>query len=334
MARDVFLGTNQGIYRLRGGAVVQLGLVEHTISAIHITALDGADVILAGSYGNGMFRSADGGATWNPANDGLWAKTIRTITQDPSREGSVLCGTEPARAFRSLDGGKRWQELSAVGELPGTSEWYLPYSPRAGALRNFYSPAGSTSEIFASVEVGGLLRSVDGGVNWDYVDLVDDDVHCVTGHPQDPEEMWLALGWAALPGREVDRAALGGVARSVDGGASWTKVIEHDYARAVIVPPARPELVLAAPAKDDWDQAQILVSHDEGESWRRAEQDEPYRNEMIEAFSAGPDGSIWAVGARGGLWTCSPDDWVWEPPFDPGRESVLAVKSIAFRNEE
>lgn len=333
MHRDILLGTDHGVYRLRDGALSALGLADHTISAMYVPGHGGPAVILAGTYGSGMFRSEDGGTTWSPANVGLWAKTIRTITEDPTEEGSLLCGTEPARGFRSLDAGLSWQELTGIGELSGSKDWYLPYSPRAGALRNFYCPSDSASTLFASVEVGGLLRSTDSGENWHYVDISDDDIHLVTGHPENAEILWLALGWAALPGREIDRAALGGVARSLDGGASWTKVIEHDYTRAVIVPPATPDLVLAAPAEEDWDQACILASHDNGETWHRVEQNEPYRNEMIEEFCAAPDGSIWAIGAKGGLWKSSPDDWTWEPPFELDTELEVAVKSIAFREE-
>jgi hypothetical protein len=139
--------------------------------------------------------------------------------------------------------------MTGIAALPNSAEWYLPYSPRAGALRNFYAPPGRPDHLFASIEVGGLLRSTDGGETWTLLDTYDDDIHHVTGHPHRPSEIWLALGWAALKNRAVDNAQLGGVARSDDGGQTWRKVIERDYTRAVIVPPARPDLVLASPAR-------------------------------------------------------------------------------------
>src|SRR5690606_40160825 len=59
------------------------------------------------------------------------------------------------------DLGLSWQELDGIRQLPDYEQWYLPYSPRAGAVRNIYAPAGSQNRLLASVEVGGLLDSHD-----------------------------------------------------------------------------------------------------------------------------------------------------------------------------
>jgi hypothetical protein len=53
----LFLGTTSGVLRLHDGALERLGLDGHSV-----TALDASDrVLLAGTYGDGLFRSADGG---------------------------------------------------------------------------------------------------------------------------------------------------------------------------------------------------------------------------------------------------------------------------------
>ena len=58
--------------------------------------------------------------------------------------------------------------------------------------------------------------------------------------------LYASLGYASLshPRWRTEGPRLGGVARSHDGGATWQKV-EHDYTRATIVPPSRPDLLLA-----------------------------------------------------------------------------------------
>src|SRR5205085_3975575 len=113
----------------------------------------GADGLLAGTYGDGLFRSADAGRSWEPVEAGLTASTFRFVTDE-------LAGTEPARLFRSPDGGQSWDEYEAITRIPGYEDWYLPYSPRAGAARNALVHG---DRLLVSAEVAGLLRSDAGG---------------------------------------------------------------------------------------------------------------------------------------------------------------------------
>lgn len=230
---DTYIGTTGGVYRLCDGAIEPLGLTDERIWAMHAWRAGGALTIHAGSYGNGMYRSEDGGATWSPANTGLTATAFRYIGPDPLHPGAILAGTEPGRLFRSADGGRTWQELAGITDIAGYEQWFLPYSPRAGAIRNVYAPPGNASRLFASVEVGGLLRSDDGGATWTCAPVIeDDDIHFITGHPQDPNLLYAALGYAALPHHRNDDAPrrFGGIARSRDGGTTWEK-LESDYTR-------------------------------------------------------------------------------------------------------
>src|SRR3954454_3770764 len=106
-----YLGTTDGVHRLDDGAVAPLGLAGERIMAVHAAG----DVVLAGSYGDGLFRSADGGGTWTRVEAGLTASAFRCLGPDPLRPGALLAGTEPARVFRSGDGGETWEELAGVG---------------------------------------------------------------------------------------------------------------------------------------------------------------------------------------------------------------------------
>jgi len=328
---DVMLGTTAGVYRLRDGDLEPLGLADQRISAIHAwQTASGATVVLAGSYEGGLFRSEDKGANWTPITAGLAASCFRTITPDPLNDGAILCGTEPARIFRSHDAGLSWRELDGVRALPGVDDWYLPYSPRAGAVRNIYAPPGGT-RLLASVEVGGLLDSGDGGVTWSYLPVfADPDVHHITGHPEDPNYLFASLGWAGPRNspRPSDAPPLGGVARSRDGGTTWEK-FHTDYTRASIVPPARPDLVLAGPAKQVGAQGRIEVSSDGGDNWRPAANgiDTPMPD-MVELFVPAPDGSIWAIRSGGGLIRAEPGEWQWNSVLPDGAN--LKVESVTW----
>jgi photosystem II stability/assembly factor-like uncharacterized protein len=309
---DAFLGTTSGVLRLQDGALDPLGLEGRNVTALHASD----DVLLAGTYGDGLFRSSDRGRTWARIAAGLTASTFRFVTAE-------LAGTEPARVFGSSDRGQSWNELDGITRIPGHEHWFLPYSPRAGAARNAYV---SGDRLLVAAEVAGLLRSDDGGDTWVCEPVAgDEDVHHVTGHPDDADLLYVSLGTASLTQREEQH---GGVARSRDGGRTWEKV-ETDYTRATIVPPAQPELVLAGPALRVGRGGRIVVSRDGGDTWEPAADgiDVPMPD-MVELFVAAPNGAVWAICAGGRLLRTAPGELAWRSALPP--DTAVSVKSVAF----
>lgn len=330
---DTWIGAEDGVYLLHNGSVEPRGLRGQKVWAVHaITGSDGRTIVLAGTYGDGMYRSDDAGETWQPSNQGMTASAFRTIAPDPLNPGAILAGTEPARLYRSEDDGKSWQELTGISRLDGVDDWYLPYSPRAGALRNVYAPTGG-KRLLASVEVGGLLDSPDGGVNWACMTVgVDTDIHHITGHPDDPNLLYASLGYASLPRgeRPPGERPYGGIARSRDGGRTWEK-LERDYTRATLIPNARPDLLLAGPAPNVGENGRIVVSTDGGDSWAPANDgiDTPMPD-MVELFVDAPDDSVWAICSEGRLLRAEPGEWHWTQVIDPDdRVVALAVSFVA-----
>ena len=62
---SAILGTTAGVYRLSDDRLEPLDLADQRISAIHAWPNpDGTTTVLAGSYGDGLFRSEDGGVGW------------------------------------------------------------------------------------------------------------------------------------------------------------------------------------------------------------------------------------------------------------------------------
>jgi photosystem II stability/assembly factor-like uncharacterized protein len=327
---ETFIGTTKGVFHLSGSAVEPLGLADERIWAIHGWRDGDRTVLLAGSYGNGMFRSEDGGGTWEPANEGLTSSAFRTIGPDPLDADVILAGSEPARLYRSRDGGRTWSEMQAIAQLPGVESWYLPYAPRAGAIRNVYSPSGSDSRLLASIEVGGLLDSHDGGESWSVGPVgVDTDIHHITGHPADPSLLYASLGYASLArdGGDGERK-YGGIGRSRDGGATWEK-IETDYTRATLIPRAEQAVLLAGPAPKVGAQGRIVLSTDGGDTWTPASDGiETPMEDMVELFVEAPDDTVWAVCSGGRLLRATPGDWRWTSALPEG--SDLSVESVTF----
>jgi photosystem II stability/assembly factor-like uncharacterized protein len=314
---QIWLGARSGIHVLYDGRLDLRGLDGEDITAVHASG----ETVLAGSYGNGLFRSDDAGATWSRVDAGLTAPAFRCFEPEPG--GALLAGTEPARIFRSTDDGASWRELDGITRIAGHERWFLPYSPRAGALRNIYAPPG---RLLASVEVGGLLASEDGGASWTLSRVIaDEDIHFVTGHPEQPDLLYAALGSASLT-RPTGGQRLGGVARSRDGGKRWEK-IEIDYTRALLVPPSRPDLLLAAPAPRVGRAGRIVVSADGGDTWQPASDgvDTPMPD-MVERFVPAPGGDVWAICSGGRLLRATPGEWRWESTLP----DAIQARSIAF----
>ena len=335
----VYLGARSGVWKFdrSTGSVSSLGLGEHRFWAIHAWRnADNNDTILAGSYEAGIFRSLDGGVTWETSSNGLSAPSLRTLQLDPTNPGAILAGTEPARAYRSDDGGATWKEFDRVTEIDGVSDWFLPYSPRAGALRNFV--ATESGQLYASVEVGGLLHSPDGGESWRLIPVdpgprVHDDIHYVITDPAQESRLFVALGGAL-----VDRThsqwlngprKIGGVAVSEDAGENWTK-LRPEYTRAVHIPSARPEWLIAGPAARTGAGGWIVGSTDRGQSWERTSAgiDTPM-DDMVERFEEAPDGTIWALCSGGRIFAATPGEWEWQSPL-PDMSRDLVVESVSF----
>jgi hypothetical protein len=320
---EAYVGTTSGMHVLRDGELMPLGLAGERVTAVHARRRDGVTVVLAGSYGNGLFRSDDDGRSWSRVEAGLTAPAFRCLV---FHEGELLAGTEPGAIFRSADGGLSWSELEGFAALPGRERWFLPYSPRAGAVRGIHA---SGVRLLAAVEVGGLARSDDGGRTWVCEPVIaDEDIHHVAGHPDDDDLLYASLGLASITFRERDRPQLGGIARSRDGGRSWEKV-ETDYTRAALIPSTRPDLVVAGPAPRVGRSGRIVVSSDGGDSWQpAAEGIETPMPDMVELFVESPDGLVWAICSQGRLLHAEPDEWIWRSALPAS--AGLEVQSIAF----
>jgi photosystem II stability/assembly factor-like uncharacterized protein len=177
------------------------------------------------SFGDGVYRSTDGGRHW--VNVGLRdTQHIGRIIIDPHDPNIVLVaalghayGPNSERGiFRTQDGGKTWQKvLYRDDKTGGTDLAFDPNNSRivyAAMWQTVRSPWGLTSGGPGS----GLFRSTDGGLTWQELK---------TGLPAGPlGKMSVAVGADSSRVYVLIEAAEGGLFRSNDGGDTWTRVTD------------------------------------------------------------------------------------------------------------
>jgi photosystem II stability/assembly factor-like uncharacterized protein len=272
--RSLILATANGLIVLeRDGddwRAVARGLAGRR--ATSVIAREG--VILAGTT-DGVFRSDDLGWSWEPASAGLSHSHVRWMAYHPDISDFEFAGTEPAAIFVSRDGAATWSERPEVGRLRDAHGWFLPYSPEAGCVRGF---AFHGRRAYAAVEVGGTLRSDDGGLSWRMPSevgyrepLVNPDVHSIATHPSSPDLVFAPTA--------------GGLYRSADGGASWSRRYAC-YCRAAWVDPADADHLILGPADSVDRNGRIEETRDGGDTWAVAATnlDVPWRRHMVERF--------------------------------------------------
>ncbi len=325
MAEQIYVGTERGIYRLsREGEVWSLqasGLGDQEIEAVAAHP-DGRQAI-AGTHGAGLFATADAGETWEAVSDWQGSPYIRSVAYHPHDPQIVRVGTEPARVWCSRDGGGTWEEERGFTALPGCAEWFLPYSPRAGAVRKIIMLDGGEAAVWAAIEVGGLAGSRNGGDTWGITDKVGQweypanglhpDVHSIDINPAQPNTIMAATG--------------GGVFRSVDRGASWQHLID-DYTRGVCIKADDLGTVVVGPSRRVGRLGRMMVTHDGGESWQDAEQNLTFPLDRMCEHIICDAQDVFAVVLDDAVYQAAFADLAWQPVGN-GLPSPTCVAIIA-----
>jgi photosystem II stability/assembly factor-like uncharacterized protein len=181
------------------------------------------------AQGIGMFRSSDAGATWQAI--GLSdTQQIGKILVDPRNPNILLVAAlghpygpnEERGVFRSTDGGVHWTKtLYRDADTGAIDMAFEPGNPSVvyAALWQTRRPPWNTYPP-SNGSGSGLYKSTDGGRSW----------HQLAGHglPGSPARIGIATS-GAKPHRiyaliDSDKAGEGGLYRSDNSGASWTKV--------------------------------------------------------------------------------------------------------------
>jgi hypothetical protein len=197
--------------------------------------------LYAGTRGDGLWRSADGGRTWEPAGEGLPHPEVTAVAvqgEGGSGLGTVYVGTEPSTLSRSRESGERWEEMTGLQELPSASRWSFPPKPDTHHVRWIEADPHEVGRLYVAIEAGALVRTVDGGETWiDRVPGGPIDTHSAATHPDAPGRLYSAAG--------------DGYFESQDGGDTWSRPMDglrHRYLVGVAVDRGDPDTVVVSAA--------------------------------------------------------------------------------------
>ncbi|HNX34236.1 MAG TPA: hypothetical protein PKM57_06385 [Kiritimatiellia bacterium] len=170
--------------------------------------------LLCVAEGQGVFASADDGATWSACNAGLPAARVSCLARDTDRPnvfyaGVSSGGAEPGAIFRSDDGCARWRQVSGPGvRLAQVRQ----LAARGGRVYATVRSAMVGPQFFA----GGVFRGDEGGTVWRQV-YTNRYCEAVAIDPLRADRVYASLHDHPYH----DRSTGGGVIASADGGATW-----------------------------------------------------------------------------------------------------------------
>ena len=244
------------------------------------------DVYYFGAVGGGVWKTTNGGITWQPISDSLPVGGIGALAVAPSDPNIIYIGTGEADirsdlaigggVYKSSDGGRTWKSLGLeetrqIGRIlvdPKDANTVF-----VAALGHAYGPNPER----------GVYRSTDGGATWQKVLFKDASTGAVdlAFDPDDSHIVYAALWNAHRPPWSQYPPIAGpgsGLYKSVDGGTNWSQVTGSglpagDWGRVGIAVAKREggnRIYALIEAKE---QSGLYRSDDAGKSWRRVNSD-------------------------------------------------------------
>ena len=160
--------------------------------------------VISGGKGSGVYKSTDGGDTWEKIEEGLPEEkgkmAIAVSRSNPERVYALVesdTQKEKGGLFVSSDAGKSWKRISKDHRLTQRAWYYTEV---------FVDPVDEHTVYVLSAPA---LRSIDGGKSWETLSGTHGDYHDLWINPANPRNMVIAND--------------GGAAVSFNRGKSWSR---------------------------------------------------------------------------------------------------------------
>lgn len=315
---EIQVGTMDGVVTLQRSAAGGWQAAHNALPGLHVHAIAFAGATaFAGVYRDGVYASTDGGANWEPRDEGIDVRSMFSLAVVPA-PGRVrlYAGTEPAHLYFSDDEGMSWTELPEVRSVDSVPGWRFAADPFEAHLKHINVHPDDASHLFVSIEVGGLLESTDGGQTWRDLEVPHPDVHRTVIDPRDPTRIRTTGG--------------AGLLLSGDGGRTWEELLgkESDvggYPDQLVHLPSNPDLLFMSASQtgprswlrdgNGFAGGRIGRSEDGGRTWTVLAGGLPDRlhgnveamcieeaGETVSLFAGMTDGEVWWSETGGERW--------------------------------
>ena len=262
------------------------------------------------SYGDGVYRSDDGGITWK--NMGLKSSEhIGKILVDPRNSNVVFVAAQgplwnaggDRGLYKSTDGGKNWNAVLSISKYTGVND--VIFDPRNPDVM-YASSYQRMRHIYTLIDGGpesALYKSTDGGENWEKltngIPNVDLGRIGLGISPANPDIVYAII--EAADGK-------GGFFKSTDRGASWNKVSDYvsaspQYYNEIVVDPKDVNTIYAM-------DTYLHVSTDGGKTFTHLPEEYKHVDNHAmwidpnntDHFLVGCDGGLYESKDRGASW--------------------------------
>ena len=247
---------------------------------INHIAVDPSDreTIYIGYAGGGIYKTQDGGRTWNPIFDDYPILSIGCLAIDPSDTDIIYAGTGDPNItgipfigqgiYKSRDAGATWESL-------GLSETGIISEIIIHPTKTNIIYAASMGSPFKRSSNRGLYRSTDGGISWTQVLFISEmtGIIDIAMSPENPNVLF-AAGWDRIRNNQesVTFGAGAKIFKSEDGGSTWKSLqgglpTDAQSRIGLAIAPSDGQRIYAVYVGKNHEVHGVYRSLDEGATW-------------------------------------------------------------------
>ena len=247
----LYVSTNEAVLKTRDGGLTWEKFPMFSSRRVTTLAVDPQlpATIFAGTMGDAVYKSPDGGQHWLPHNVGLkeHVSYVNQFVFHPVQNETIYLATTVG-AFRTADGGRSWDE-----QMAGMKEVHIVVALAMDPKNPRLLYAGTT---------GGAYRSRDGAASWQKVNrgLI----------PEELLDASLALGVNTLAVDPVDSTIVyagttNGLFKTANQADLWTRIgqsLPDQYVSSLAIHPTQPAILYVG------GRAGVQKSSDGGQTWK------------------------------------------------------------------
>ncbi|MDX2360752.1 MAG: glycosyl hydrolase [Crocinitomicaceae bacterium] len=253
-----------------------------------VTGVKGMPMLFyMGSTGGGVWKTDNGGSSWQNISDGYFGGSVGAIAVSESHNNVIYVGTGEVTVrgnvssgtgmYKSVDGGRSWNSIG----LPDSR--HIP-RVRIHPKNPDIAYAAVLGDLYKSSEERGVYKTTDGGTTWKRILFSNEDAGAVDVilDPLNPEVLYASTWRVRRTPYDFSSGGDGSALwKSDDGGATWNEISNNEGfpegtlgIMGVTVSPVNPDRVWAIVENED---GGVYRSDDAGATWEMTNNDRSLR---------------------------------------------------------